>query len=170
MGLDMYLFATQPGVTVEDAAKGSEKMSDEEYEKTEPENRPLVRMAYWRKANQIRGWFDRHIPGGAANCKYREVSKELLEKLLKTCLAVKENSRLVKGTPPAGSPSSSCPRIIEDPTIAEGMLPTTEGFFFGSQDYDEYYLDDILSTISQLKEILKEFDFSTRKLAYHEWW
>lgn len=38
------------------------------------------------------------------------------------------------------------------------LLPTTEGFFFGSTDYDEYYLDDINNTIEQLDNIIADHE------------
>lgn len=41
--------------------------------------------------------------------------------------------------------------------IAE-LLPTQGGFFFGSTDYDEWYLDDIDNTIEQLENIIADYD------------
>jgi hypothetical protein len=31
----------------------------------------------------------------------------------------------------------------KDPTVAQELLPTEAGFFFGSQEYDEYYYRDL---------------------------
>lgn len=36
------------------------------------------------------------------------------------------------------------------------LLPTTSGFFFGSTDYDCYYMADIDDTIKQLEEVLAD--------------
>jgi hypothetical protein len=36
-----------------------------------------------------------------------------------------------------------CNRVLEDHSLAEELLPTTEGFFFGDTEYDEYYFDDV---------------------------
>jgi len=45
---------------------------------------------------------------------------------------------------------------IEDKSLAEKLLPTQEGFFFGSTDYDEWYLADLKSYIEQVDEIIKD--------------
>jgi hypothetical protein len=34
-------------------------------------------------------------------------------------------------------------RTIDNPKVAKALLPTQEGFFFGSQDYDQWYLEDL---------------------------
>lgn len=47
--------------------------------------------------------------------------------------------------------------ITNSQEIAE-MLPTQEGFFFGSTDYDEYYLQDIDCAIEQLENIVKDYE------------
>ena len=36
------------------------------------------------------------------------------------------------------------------------LLPTADGFFFGSTEYDEYYLKDIKNTIEILEKVIKE--------------
>ena len=36
-----------------------------------------------------------------------------------------------------------CNEVLEDPSKAEELLPTTGGFFFGNTDYDEVYFDDV---------------------------
>ena len=43
--------------------------------------------------------------------------------------------------------------------IAE-LLPTQEGFFFGSTDFDEYYLDDINNTIEILNNVIEDYNES----------
>lgn len=45
---------------------------------------------------------------------------------------------------------------IKNPELAQELLPTTSGFFFGSTEYDEYYLEDLKSYIKQADEIIKE--------------
>jgi hypothetical protein len=42
-------------------------------------------------------------------------------------------------------------KIIKDPTVASELLPTASGFFFGNNDYNEYYYQDLLDT----KEIIE---------------
>lgn len=40
--------------------------------------------------------------------------------------------------------------------VAEELLPTTEGFFFGSTEYDEWYMEDIKYTAERLTTLLNE--------------
>ena len=40
---------------------------------------------------------------------------------------------------------------------AANLLPVQEGFFFGNQEYNEYYFSDIQDTIDQIEKILKEY-------------
>ena len=104
-------------------------------------------IAYWRKANQIRGWFS-ELLGEESNgvCKGK-VSKENIESLLNTCK-----------------------QVLADHSLAEKLLSVTEGFFFGSYEYDEYYFEQIKETVEICERVLKEFDFNTNYLIYDEWW
>ena len=123
MGLDMYL--------------EKRKVNSEDYEE----------IAYWRKANQIREWFNSHLENGVENCEYVQVSKEDLEQLLEDCKMVLENHDL-----------------------AEELLPTSSGFFFGSTLYDDWYFEDLKDTVKMLEQILEEIDFENEKVYYYEWW
>jgi hypothetical protein len=47
----------------------------------------------------------------------------------------------------------------ETKELAKESLPTTDGFFFGSTDYDEYYLEDVKSVLDYCQnELLPMFD------------
>lgn len=46
-------------------------------------------------------------------------------------------------------------KVITNPEVCE-ELPTEEGFFFGSTDYDEYYVYQLDETIKQLEEVVEE--------------
>lgn len=90
-------------------------------------------VGYWRKANQIHKWFVDNVQGGVDDCSKYEVSVEKLKELLKICKKVKK-----------------------DHSLAEKLLPTQSGFFFGGTSYDEYYFYDIDTTIKILTPLLKE--------------
>lgn len=103
---------------------------------------------YWRKANQIHGWFVDNVQNGVDDCGYYEVSPENLKKL-----------------------SEICDRILENPKKAEEILPPRSGFFFGSSFVDDFYIDQIVYTSKRIKELLelKERDpFVT--FVYHSSW
>lgn len=47
-----------------------------------------------------------------------------------------------------------CQKVLKDHTLAKELLPTMEGFFFGSIDYDKYYYDDIEQVLKYCEETL----------------
>ena len=85
---------------------------------------------YWRKANQIHNWFVENVQNGNDDCNKYYVSVKQLKELLDLCLQVRDN-----------------------PELASELLPTQDGFFFGSNDYDEDYFYDIEDTITELSKI-----------------
>lgn len=89
----------------------------------------------WRKANQIHNWFVKNIQNGIDDCKEYDVGIEDLEKLLDTCK-----------------------KVLEDNTKAPKLLPCTEGFFFGSTDYNEYYFYDVQETKEELEKIIEHYN------------
>lgn len=164
MGLDMYLMRT----------KKENKNNDWENS---------MEVGYWRKANQIHNWFVNNVQDGVDDCDYYEVSENKLIELLEKCKEVINNSKLVEGSITNGyhikkNDDGDIERIpiiekgfvIEDSSMAQKLLPSREGFFFGSTSYDQYYLSDIEETIEILEEVLEETDFDTQKIIYSSSW
>lgn len=89
-------------------------------------------VGYWRKANAIHQWFVVHVQGGVDECLKYEVSKAQLEEL-----------------------KTTCEKAIDVPDLAEVMLPTQSGFFFGNVDYGEYYVGCLTSTIDICNRAIK---------------
>lgn len=56
--------------------------------------------------------------------------------------------------------------------MAETLLPTMEGFFFGSTDYDEYYFEDVKEVRDYVKDILlPQFDkLGSNESIFFETW
>lgn len=105
-------------------------------------------VGYWRKANAIHQWFVDHVQDGIDDCDYhREVTKEDLEELLDVCH-----------------------EVLCDPDLAEELLPTQSGFFFGGTEYDEYYIEDLKNTIKIIDRVLDETDFETEMIYYRSSW
>lgn len=95
-----------------------------------------VPMGYWRKANQIHNWFVENVQDGEDNCGSYYVTRDQLEELKELCINVLANKEL-----------------------AEDLLPTGAGFFFGSTTYDEYYYADLNDTIGIITRCLEsKFD------------
>jgi hypothetical protein len=117
-------------------------------------------IGYWRKANQIHAWFVEHVQRGEDECKPHYVGREQLRKLRDVCERVLGSTMLVDGIVQNGStleklgtegvtwkPNMEKGKRLADPTLAKELLPTQEGFFFGSTDYDQWYASDLELTI-----------------------
>ncbi len=101
-----------------------------------------VEAGYWRKSNQIHNWFVANVQEGKDECQDSYVSREQLKELREVCQKVLDNNEL-----------------------AEQLLPTKEGFFFGGKDYDQSYFDDLKETIKIIDNALlmpDQWDFNYR--------
>ena len=62
-------------------------------------------------------------------------------------------------------------KVLEDRSTAHKLLPNSTGFFFGSQDYDEYYFEDLEVTKSGLEKMLADEEFCKHwDFEYHSSW
>jgi len=89
-------------------------------------------VGYWRKANQIHAWFVKNVQEGEDDCGSYDVEWDKLAELRKVCKAVLERREL-----------------------AEELLPSESGFFFGGTEYDEYYFDQLERTVEIIDAIEK---------------
>ena len=94
-------------------------------------------VGYWRKANAIHRWYVENVQDGEDDCGGYYVSKEQLKELHDLCLKAKD--------------------VYENGNKEDlkDLLPSQSGFFFGSTAYDEWYLEDLKTTISILEPIIK---------------
>lgn len=135
MGLDMYLKARRWIRSYDD----KEKALGESLSRMMPELENIgipvqeitIEAAYWRKANAIHDWFVREIQDNKDDCGAYEVSREKLGELKKLCQ-----------------------RVLDFKHLGNELLPTRPGFFFGDTEYNEWYFEDLNSTISQLDRAL----------------
>ena len=108
--------------------------------------------------------FVKNVQDGRDECQESSVTRDQLQELYDTCVLVRDNCKLKDGEIKNGAtiktdddgkiikvPIIEKGKVIEDPSVAEDLLPTSAGFFFGGTDYDEYYMQDILDTIEILK-------------------
>lgn len=134
MGLDQYLHAemyTSPAEwrgeqvnqtyskLVEACGMGDKKLADL------PSATVQFNIGYWRKANAIHAWFVENCQNGEDDCGEYTVAREQLQELKDLCL-----------------------KVLASPDLSNELLPTRSGFFFGSTEYDEYYREDLESTIA----------------------
>lgn len=117
--------------------------------------------AYWRKANQIHQWFVDNIQGGVDNCAEYLVSIDQIGELVDTCELVlqslkdslKETKEVVVGHH-KGLDIKGDIVVYSNTKLVDELLPPSQGFFFGSTEIGDMYLDDLQLTIDQLKPLL----------------
>ena len=142
MGLDMYLMRAN-----REEANGWENLTASERASVRDQN-PWTEVCYWRKANQIRKWIVENCGYPEdGNCEEAEISKENLENLVDTCR-----------------------KVMDNPESASELLPCSPGFFYGSQEYDEWYFDDLEHTIVACEIIIRNTDWEKEKVIYTDWW
>jgi len=147
MGLDMYLHAHRSVNWNKEDAPIREAVADAisyagDVSKV---SEVVINVGYWRKANHVHRWFVENVQDGADDCREYWVTRANLENLLNVCK-----------------------NVAEEKERAEDLLPTESGFFFGGTDYDEWYFDDVESTITILEEALAMPD--TYEFYYRASW
>ena len=50
-----------------------------------------------------------------------------------------------------------CEQVLKKRELAEKLLPTVSGSFFGSTEYDDYYYSNVEQVLDSCKKILEEF-------------
>lgn len=96
------------------------------------------RVGYWRKANAIHNWF-------LENCAARDKWADPIDDCRPIEIPVEKLEELL----------DDCKKVLEDKSLATELLPTTDGFFFGSTEYDDWYFDDIEDTIDIIEPVIK---------------
>lgn len=142
MGLDMYLMKRkrfhQPTYADIKFEPGKGNIFVNEPCSTRVEGADTITVSYeaiyWRKASMIHKWFVDNIQDGEDDCGEHFAPIEKLEELMETCNKVLENHEL-----------------------ASELLPTSDGFFFGGTEYDEYYFDKVKYTAEKLEEVIDDF-------------
>jgi hypothetical protein len=109
-------------------ATDGEEMTEEEFDK-EDGLWSTCECFSWRKANSIHKWFVENAQNNNDDCGVYEVSFEQLMEL-----------------------KSKVASVLADNRKGPKLLPTTAGFFFGSTEYDDWYLEDLVLTMNHLNE------------------
>ena len=54
-----------------------------------------------------------------------------------------------------------CKKVLADHSLAEELLPTCDGFFFGCTDYNDWYFKDVEDCQEQMQKLLEDYDETT---------
>jgi len=183
MGLDMYLSKKTY------VKQWSHKRPEEQFEvvvKKGGENYPNIKservsyiteeVMYWRKANQIHGWFCNNGYEITPDVRYQIEGEQLVE-LLNTCKKVLEllntatkTTKQVVGGWKGGEEYMVDVEVYDNVDEIMELLPPTQGFFFGSDNIDDWYKQDIENTIQVLEEEMKSSGEDYPEYEYYASW
>ena len=156
MGLDMYLRAKTYVSNSEYYKKNPEAYDEilQTLELTPDDLSPQMLsitvslpIAYWRKANAIHNWFVLNVQNGNDDCSEYCVPREKLQELVDTCH-----------------------KVLDDLKLAEELLPTVEGFFFGDMELGEMYYNELKHTSEMLLKYIDSSTFKDYDFYYQSSW
>ena len=112
-----------------------------------------VELGYWRKANQIHGWFRRNLSDEVGNCNEVFIPHDTLIELYEVCFRTMID--------------------IDNGNIEAAMerLPPEEGFYFGNYEIDEFYIQNVKHAIEILYNIFEMINNGIKMdVYYYAWW
>ena len=118
-------------------------------------------VAYFRKVNLLLPFF-----GYSENCSDLIITKDQVEDLIGTCSNVLDHFSNLK-------------QLYKEEDVytkeewidyCQETLPNQDGFFFGSYEYDEYYIDKVQQVKKLFQEIIESVDWERQDLVMYCWW
>lgn len=99
-------------------------------------------VAYWRKFNALHKRFVERCQYGVDDCRESYVDESVIEEIL-------ADLKRIKAAHESGE-------MKEAQKLAQELLPSQVGFFFGVLEYNEWYFKDVYQTIEIFEELIKE--------------
>lgn len=137
-------------------------------------NKARKEIAYFRKVNFLVKYVDEVLGREVDNCRDVVLEKEDIEELVRRCGTVIDSLKNSKKKEVQyetgwcnGETTYATKKVFTGTKVAEELLPTMNGFFFGSTDYDEDYLDNVKQVKEDMERILKEVDFDTEEVVFY---
>lgn len=135
-------------------------------------------IGYFRKVNFLMAFFNYE-----GNCEYKEIAKSELEDLkertdrLMACKPVRKvkhwyrTEDAVKKANPVENEDYWVEKIYSkaDQELAEDLLPTQSGFFYGNTEYNHYYWEDVKEVNEWVEAVLNDLKDEEIVLMYC-WW
>ena len=148
MGLDQYLTAKKYVSKWNYSNNYKDKNITQEYQDLLPMDAPDITKygqfagisvaypaGYWRKANAIHNFFVREVGEGVDECQEMLVERFVLAELRYRCARVLESDNMEEKAQEIG-------------------LETVSGFFFGDNEYTDWYKEDLKLTIEIIDHVL----------------
>lgn len=166
MGLDMYLYKKTyvknwEHNPPEQQHKISVEIGGNPRKDIRPERISYIteEVGYWRKFNALHGWFVQNCGDGEDKCQEIYVGednmKELLDVLSKVQTILNE-SELVTKVQKDWNGKDYEVKVYDKTDEVEEIFAPTEGFFFGSNEIDRYFKEDVDRTIELIETLLRE--------------
>lgn len=152
MGLDMYLYAKR---YVSEYSEDTKEVSKQLQGITKDVRGGMGNLQYivteamyWRKANAIHNWFVKNVQGGIDDCEDYNVPIDKLKCLLSDIIeCLHDNSKIPE------------------------LLPPTSGFFFGSTEIGEYFIEILETTRDRLIYLIEQsYDGYIWEFSYRSSW
>ena len=120
----------------------------------------LDQLARIVKANHIFNWFIHNVMHGVANKDYYEITKDNLESLLNACNKVRNEF------------TYNNDKYSVNEAVAEEYLPLMKerGIFFGTDNYDNIYANQVIEAINIINNILATTDFEKETVYFNATW
>lgn len=100
----------------------------------------------FRKYNWLMPFVEKAIGSEVENCEYYRLSKETMLDLLERI-----------------------DEVLADHSLAQALLPSRSGFFFGSTEYDDRYFNALRITKEELTEDVKSMN-DNDTARFWSWW
>lgn len=162
---------------VEDRFKVTIKRGGKPYDRIKPERVSYVieEVMYWRKDNQIHGWFVNNTHEIEEDVKYYVTQKDLIQ-LRDVCEKVlgilnkapKKTVQLQSGWS-SGQETYTDVEVYDCYDEIKQLLPPTQGFFFGTYELDEWYYGAVENTYKFLNEEISNSSDDDEYEYYASW-
>ena len=149
-----------------------EKLPEKEREAYDEANRQrphfsdyAEEIGYFRKVNFLVSFFNYE-----ENCELKEITYEEVKWLKTACETVLDAYTDSEGW--RNREDADAYDYEDEPweDVADSYLPTQEGFFFGSTDYDEYYISDVREVKEWCEKVLADTNKEEDVLIMDCWW
>lgn len=102
----------------------------------------IKESAYFRKVNFIYGYFGEKLVDESCIVTKAEI-EDIIER---------------------------CKKVLADHSLAQELLPTCDGFFFGGTEYNDWYFKDVEDCQKQMQKLLEDYDETTDVIWVYMCW